>query len=245
MQLTVFILSLKNDEVGLGIVNKANQFILECPNQYLYRSFLQRGEDKLEFRIIVDYHKRDKAELDLVYTQNVDLRTVNILAAALGEPVYITTESKRKFSMHDAPLEVVPVITPTGSIASAVDIKIKHTIEHDAFPYLSDKQLSNLLPWDSWLTLLLRLSLETQRSVYKSMCCDFTAADCIKYVDLMGRPGNPDEAYLYSDLVAPENVEFFKHMAERDDHNFADVEKYIEGRAASAIALGNFYREGN
>ena len=93
---------------------------------------------------------------------------------------------------------------------------------------------------DNLLMLNLLICCEWLSSRYKSMCCDFAAADCIKYTQLTGEK---KEAYLYSELVRAENVELFKYMSEKNDLNFIEVEAYIKARAASAEALTKFYPE--
>lgn len=241
--LTRFTLKLINNEAGLAIVNKVNKLVVECPKEHLYRTSLQKVDDPfhdLELIVDVQYHKRDSEEVNLVYTSNVGAITVNILTQALGKPIYLQVSPKAVFTRHSVSPSFIPEVVRTGEIASLVQIEVEDSFEKNDFPYISDRQLSTLLPWDSWLSLLKRLSVETQRSVYKSMCCDFTAADCIKYTQLTGEK---EEAYLYSDLVGPENVEFFKHMSEKDDFNFIEVEAYIKARAASAEALSKFYPE--
>jgi hypothetical protein len=240
--LTRFTLGLKNDETGLGIVNKINQLITECPKEYLYRTLFRKLDGRLELVLDVNYYKRDTEEVNLVYTNNVGVHTINILTKALGEPVYLQVNAKTEFTRQRVAPAFIPVVIPTGSIASAVEIEVEDSFEKNDFPYISDSQLSTLLPWDSWLSLLQRLSVNTQRSVYKSMCCDFTAQDCINYTKLTGEE---EEAYLYSELVRPENVEFFKHMSEKDDFNFIEVEAYIKARADAAQALRKFYPEDN
>lgn len=241
--LTRFTLKLVNNEAGLAIVNKINNLIVECPKPYLYRTIFQKVDDAshgLELTVDVNFHKRDTEEVNLVYTSNMGAITVNILTQVLGEPIYLQVNPKTTFTRHSVSPSFIPEVVRKGEIASFVQIEIEDSFEKNDFPYVSDRQLSTLLPWDSWLSLLKRLSVETQRSVYKSMCCDFTAADCIKYTQLTGEK---EEAYLYSDLVRPENVEFFKYMSEKDDFNFIEVEAYIQARAASAEALTKFYPE--
>ncbi len=241
--LTRFTLKLINNEAGLDIVNKINNLIAECPKPYLYRTIFQKVDDvfhDLELTLDVNFHKRDTEEINLVYTSNMGAITVNILTQVLGEPIYLQVNPKTAFTRHSVSSSFIPEVVRKGEIASLVQIEVEDSFEKSDFPYVSDRQLSTLLPWDSWLSLLKRLSVETQRSVYKSMCCDFTAADCIQYTQLTGEK---EEAYLYSDLVRAENVEFFKYMSEKDDFNFIEVEAYIKARAASAEALTKFYPE--
>ena len=241
--LTRFTLKLINNEAGLAIINKINNLIDECPKPYLYRAFFQKVDDvshDLELILNVNFYKRDSEEVNLVYTNNMGAITINILTQVLGEPIYLQLNPKTVFTSHSVSPSFIPEVVRKDEIASLVQIEVEDRFEKNDFPYVSDRQLSTLLPWDSWLSFLKRLSVETQRSVYKSMCCDFAAADCIKYTQLTGEK---KEAYLYSELVRAENVEFFKYMSEKNDFNFIEFKTYIKARAASAEALTKFYLE--
>lgn len=230
-------LELNDDEHTRVVGAMSGLFMLDHHfNSRLYRYQINKNVSSRHWsvKLFIDFIDRSKSEIDLVFGEDHEIKFLSELFKA---PIKLIEKVSPKFTSKS----VVPDITYVLSVDDSLkDIILSSDIQIDLnendFPYLPLDKQNTLKPWDSWLTWLQRLSIETQRQVFLSMLNDLTADDCI---EMMKWETDTDQVnYFINNATRSDNREFVEYMVKRTTEiNSKQLIENIKANVARINAL--------
>lgn len=233
-----------NDEETTKVVGFMSGLYLlaEHFDSRLYRYQLTKNIETRHWSVdlFIDFINRDKKEIDLVFGEN---REIKFLTELFKAPIKLNEDFKLKFSKY--------LVAPEKELDLSIDDSLKNLIlsatinvesnEND-FPYLPVSKQETLKPWDTWLSWLQRLSIETQRSVFLSMVSDIIADDCI---EMMKWDTTIDQInYFIHNATREENREFVEYFIKRTSEvDQAQLISTIDANSKRVIALNQIVKK--